>query len=383
MSFKHNVFGLSSVAALAIAGCATGGSREAGLADPYAAAIYTGAPQPDNADHFALLYAPEQTSANGAPFEVVSYAGIQGARRAHERYTEEEAEALDGRCERYVEASANESMIDIASLCDVPLEMLVDYNPGIENVSYAAPGAVIEIPGGGISPSGAFAMKDALADLYTVQEGDTLDKIAYRLNVSQASIANLNPEVYWSDLKSGEVIRRPATAVTVAAATSYAPTPAAPAWEGYSGLGIGASEAGSAIDPTAHAPYVLEPVKSYARPVGAYPEARLVVDRRFVKAGDSVQVTAKAAPGADVTFYSGEDPADLKKSKTVRADENGNATASIRVKKKANMGGVIFGARPEGSRETQFSDRVGVVRLKDKTESDEDSDEDPTEPEPR
>lgn len=369
MTARLIILGYGSAAALAIAGCTTGASPEAGLRDPYAAALYTGAPQPDAADHFALLYAPEQTSANGAPFELVSYAGIEGARRAHERYTEEEAEALDGRCERYVEASANESMIDVANLCDVPLEMLVDYNPAIENVSYAAPGAVIEIPGGVVAPAGAFAMKDALAALYTVQEGDTLDKIAYRLNVSQASIANLNPDVYWSELEAGQVIRKPAAAPVAAATTSYGPAPAAPAWEGYSGLGIGASEAPGAIDPTAHAPYALTPVKSYARSVGAYPEAKLVVDKQFVKAGDSVQVTAKATPGAEVTFYSGEDPGDLKKSKTVRADETGNATASIRVKKKATMGGVIFGARPEGSRETQFSDRVGVVRLKDKPDA--------------
>ncbi|NWG92206.1 MAG: LysM peptidoglycan-binding domain-containing protein [Parvularculaceae bacterium] len=363
MSVKTLVVAGGSIAALMIAGCAYSPERQA-AGDPYAAALYTGAPQPDRADHFAHLYAPEQTSQNGTPYEIVSYAGIEGARRAHARYTEEEAEKLDGRCERYVEASASESLIDVANLCDIPLEMLVDYNPDIKNVSYSAPGAVIEIPGGTLSPSGTLAMKDALADIYIVEDGDTLETIAQKLNISESSLTTLNPEVYWSDPTPGMAIKKPVVAPVASIEPRYAPPTPAPVWEGYAaGQGIGASEAGSAIG-TAHAPYQLKPSKSYARPVGAYPEARLVVDREFVKEGDSVKVTAKAKPGADVTFYSGAEPGALKKSKTVRADENGDATASIDVKEGSTMGGVIFGARPKGSSETQYSDRVGVVKLK-------------------
>lgn len=351
--------------ALAVGACAS--ERQAAFTDPYAAALYTGAPQPDRADHFALLYAPDQSSANGTPFELVSYAGIEGARRAHLLYTEEEAEALDGRCERYVEPTKTESLIDIAKLCDVKLDMLVAYNPDINSVSYGAPGAVIEIPGGSVAPQGTFAMKDALAGLYSVQEGDTLESIAWRLNVSQASIANLNPDVYWSEIAPGDIIRRPVAAPAASASGSYAPAAPAPAWEGWSGgAGIGASEAGSVV---ALAPYGLAPVKNYARPKGVYPDATLDVDRSFVNVGENVKVTAKAAPGSEVTFYYGDDPASMKRSKTARADQNGEATASIRVRKSSNMGGVIFGARPEGSRETQFSDRVGVVKLKPRADT--------------
>ncbi len=360
---------LAGAAALIAGGCALDLNRQAGH-DPYAAAIYTGAKQVDAADHYATLYAPDTVSQNGAPFEIASYAGIDGARRAHERYTDEDAEALDGRCERYVEASAAESLIDIANLCDVPLDMLVGYNPEIGNVSYTAPGAIVEIPGGSVAPRGAFAMSAALAELYAVQEGDTLEKIAWRLNASPAAIANLNPEVYWPDLTAGQLIRKSASAPVSgppsSPTSSYAPYAAAPAWQGYNGgAGIGGSDAPDAVDPAALAPYALTPVKSYGRALGAYPEARLTVSKKFVNAGDSVEVTARAAPGTDVTFYSGDEPGDLKKSRTVTADENGNATASIRVKKKSNMGGVVFGARPAGSNETQFSDRVNVVRLKD------------------
>lgn len=373
------IFLLAFSSALALAACATGLERDAST-DPYAAALYTGAPQPDQADHFVRQAAPQQTSANGTPFELVSYAGIDGARRAHELYTQDEAEALDGRCEKYIRPVATESLIDIANLCDVKLDALVAFNPDVTNVSYASSGAVIEIPGGTVSPRGAFAMTDALSELYAVQKNDTLDNIAYRLDVSATSIMNANPDVDWSaGLSEGQIIRKPAAVATTAPSAAYHAPPAAPAqWEGYSGAkGLGRSEAGSA-GIVAHAPYTLKPVRSYAPPSGVYPDAKLEVDKAFVKPGDSVTVTAQATPGADVAFYSGDAPGDLKKSKTVRADETGTARATMRIKKNTNMGGVVFGARPEGSSETQYSDRVGVVKLNENPPKDEPDDE-PTE----
>jgi LysM repeat protein len=368
------LFAGASIGVLLAAGCAT--ADRASTADPYGAALYTGAPQPDAADHYAYLYAPEQTSANGAPFEIVSYEGIEGARRAHALYTEAEAEALDGRCEEAVNPSTSESMIDIAELCDVPLDMLVEYNPGVADISYATSGATVKIPGGLKAPKGVAAMSDQLVLLDTVQPGDSLEKIAYRLNISEAAIANLNPGVDWKNPIAGQSFVRPAAAPQSTAASAYAPPAETPQWEGYDGArGIAGSEAASAIGVTAHAPYALSPVKSYGRAAGVYPEATLAVDRKFVKAGGSVNVTAKAAPGAEVTFYSGAEPGNLAKSTTVRADESGTATASIKVKKKSNMGGVVFGARAAGSNETQFSDRVGVVRLKEEAATEDESDE--------
>lgn len=362
MKTKSVLFAFGS--ALALASCASDVERQGAVDDPYRAALYTGAAQPDGADHYAKLYAPEQTSANGTPFELASYAGIEGARRAHQLYTEEEAEALDGRCERYVKPSETESLIDVANLCDVKLDTLVAYNPDLKNVSYANAGAVIEIPGGVVNPQGSFAMAGALSDLYAVEKGDTAEKIAYRFNVSTASIINANPGVDWTTLSEGQVIKKPApVAASAPSGANYSPPAPEAAWEGYSGaVGIGAS---SAAGVTAHAPYALKPVRSYARPAGVYPEAKLAVDKAFVKPGDSVEVTAYATPGADVTFYSGDEPGDLKKSKTVRADDSGKASARITVKKKSNAGGVVFGAREDGTSTTQYSDRVGVVTLKE------------------
>ncbi len=356
----NRLFVLASAAALALAGagCATPAPRDADAADPYLAALYTGAPQPDIADHYALLYAPEQISANGEPFELVSYAGIEGARRAHERYTEEEAEALDGRCEQFVEVRATESLIDVASLCDVSLDKLVAFNPDISNVSYSASGAMIEIPGGLAAPKGSFAMTDALANLYTVEEGDSLEKIADKVGLTPAALANLNPGVFWPTISPGQPIRKQMSAP--AAAGAYAPPPMTPKWEGYAGAqGLGGSDAASVPGITAHAPYRLGMVKSYGKPSGAYPEPRLIVDRKFAKPGEKVTVTAPdLAPDTEVKFYGAGSPV------TARADKDGNATAKLRVGKQASPGGVVFEARPKGSDKTLYSERVGVVTLK-------------------
>lgn len=374
MTSKTILFAGASIAVLLAAGCAM---TDAATADPYGAALYTGAPQPDAADHYAYLYAPEQTSANGAPFEIASYEGIEGARRAHALYTEAEAEALDGRCEAAVNPSASESMIDIAELCDVPLDVLVEHNPGVADISYATSGATVRIPGGLNAPKGVAAMSDQLVLLDAVQPGETLETIAYRLKVSETAIANLNPGIDWKNPVAGQPFVKPATSIGTSSATaSYAPSAQSPQWEGYDGpRGIAGSEAASAIGVNAHAPYALSPVKSYGRAAGVYPEAKLEVDRRFVKAGGFVSVKAKAPPGAEVTFYAGDEPGNLAKSTTVRADESGTATASIKVKKKSNMGGVVFGARAAGSNETQFSDRVGVVRLNEEAATEDESDE--------
>lgn len=378
MKINAVMFVGGSALALALQGCASEGPvADYGVADPYRATLYTGAPQPDVADQYAVAPLPSgEYSANGAPFELASYAGIEGARRAHALYTKEEAEALDGRCETSVKPISSESMIDIADLCDVSLETLVEYNPGIADISYSTDGAVVNIPGGLSSPKGLGAAADQFVLLDAVQPGDTLEKIAFRLNVSTEALANLNPGVDWTKPTPGQAFVKPASAPAPSKpAASAAP---APKWEGYSNAhGIAAGAASTGV--TALAPYELRPVKSYGRASGAYPDDRLVVDRMVVKAGDAVKVTAKATPGAEVTFYAGEEPGDLKRSKTVRADEAGEATASIRVKKKANMGGVVFGAREAGSSETQYSERVGVLNFGSSKSSSSDDEDGETE----
>ena len=108
-----------------------------------------------------------------------------------------------------------------------------------------------------------------------------------------------------------------------------------------------------------------------------YEQARVLLDRLLV-AGSAVdagrpQFFAQAKPGEEVTFYSGaalDRPTDAEKDRMkevarVTADENGEATASIRVRRKSDMGGVIFKAVPDGSGDALYSDRIGVIKLDD------------------
>lgn len=366
---------LSAVGAAALSACAS--TYEAGR-DPYAATYYTGAEQLYAADIRATQFPPAQRSENGAPLELVSFEGIEGARRAHQLYARVDAEALDGRCERFIEPAATETLTDIADLCDVPLETLVAYNPDVKNVSYADRVVTVEVPGGSVRPSGTFAASDALASLYEVKGGDSLESIAYRLNVSAASLANSNPDVSWSALTPGQLLQKPVSAAAPAYAAAPYAAPADASWQGWTGNRQGAS-AGGAVSGVRHAPYTLRPTRPFAgRDSGQPEDAYLVVDKPAVKAGDRVRVTARAKPGEEVTFYSGDSldrPTDgandrMKEVARVRADENGDATASIRVKRKSNMGGVIFKAVPD-SGEALYSDRVGVINLEGEPEKDE------------
>ena len=243
------------------------------------------------------------------------------------------------------------------------LDKLVAYNPDISNVSYATSGATIEIPGGLAAPQGSFAMTDALADLYMVEEGDSLEKIADKVGLTPAALANLNPGVFWPTISPGQPIRKQMSAPVAATTGAYAPPPSTPAWEGYAGAqGIGGSGVASVAGITAHAPYQLGMVKSYGKPSGVYPGPRLIVDRKFVKPGEKVTVTApNLAADTEVKFFGGGSPV------TARADKDGNATAKLRVGAKASPGGVIFEARPKGSGETLYSERVGVVTLKNES----------------
>lgn len=366
---------LAGLSAAALAACAT--SYETAGRDPYAAAYYTGAEQLYAADIRAAQFPPQQRSENGTPFEFASYEGINGARRAHQLYSRADAEALDGRCEQFIEPAATETMVDVADLCDVPLETLVAYNPDVKNISYAERVVTIEIPGGKVNPAGTFAASDALASLYEVKEGDSLSSIAYRLNVSASALANSNPDISWTTLSPGQLLQKPVAAT----APAYAPGPyTAPdaSWQGWTGNRPGAS-AGGAGGEVRHAPYTLRPTRPFAgRDPGTPEDAYLVVDKPAVRAGERVRVTARARPGEEVTFYSGDaldretDSARerMKEVARVTADENGEATASIRVKRKSDMGGVIFKAVPEGSNEAVYSDRVGVVKLDDTSDDD-------------
>ena len=358
-----------SIAAISLAACASAPPPIAG-GSPYAAAAYAGASQMGSEAILVGAVPPPQNSANGTPFELVAYEGIAGARRAHKLYTEAEAKELSGRCERYVKPLPGETPADIANLCNVSLEKLVAYNPDLSNVSYEPQTGIIEIPGGTIERNGLNSLIDQLADLYQVKEGDTLNKISADLGVPTAILVSLNPDVSWSSLATGHVLRKPSASVEIASAPasqSGSYIPESSEWNGYQGYGVG-TYARSGVYGAADklAPYRLGPVDYAQNREPADVIEGVSVNKPFVKAGDRVELTMRAPKGArSVTFYGGKttDDRDMRELETVPV-ENGMAKAKVRVKKgKASPGGVIFKGEPDKG-EAKYSDRIGVITVK-------------------
>ncbi|MEK7264627.1 MAG: hypothetical protein AAB227_00885, partial [Pseudomonadota bacterium] len=60
MKNKTVLFAGASIAVILAAGCATNAPPQLADADPYGAALYTGAPQVDASDIYSQLYAPDQ-----------------------------------------------------------------------------------------------------------------------------------------------------------------------------------------------------------------------------------------------------------------------------------------------------------------------------------
>ncbi|MCB2113644.1 MAG: LysM domain-containing protein [Parvularculaceae bacterium] len=357
MRTDNLVFAGISMALLAASGCAVQSGGYAGADDPYFAAVYTGAPRPDAPDLYSTLVAPEQLSSNGVPFELVSYAGIEGARRAHALYAKADAEALDGRCETRIRPAKTESMIDIAELCDVPLDLLVEFNPGAADYAYDVSESTLRIPGGIEPPKGVAALSDQLVRLNEFQSGDTIEKIAFRNNVPVSTIADLNPGVDWSAPQLSGSYLTPARAAQV---SRPAAPPASASWEGYSPItGADANSAYVGLaDGLRHAPYRQRLVGTYARAEGYYPEPRLSVESRYVKPGGKIRVTASGVrAGREIVFSAGG------RTVSATADANGVASAAIRVKKNTQTSNVVVTGRERGSSDTLFSETVGVVAL--------------------
>lgn len=359
-----NGLGVSGIA-IVLGACATV-SRDG--RDPYAAANYTGASQLYGADRVAAFQARPQRNENGELLTGVSYQGIEGAREAHKRLAAQNAEQVDGNCEQFVQIVAGETLVDVSRLCDVPLADLVDFNPSIESPYVVEEGKIVQLPFATENNGTIFGVSGDVADLYTVQSGDTLDQIAYRYDVSTSSIANLNPYVTWSDVRSGDKLRLPTAA---RAETTVEPvTNVAAKWEGYHGRTFvdtyDGNGAGVESSVTALMPYNLGPANALAV-VSAYnPEPKLSVNKSVTRVGGAITVTATGLPAdSDVTFYRGDNVQTLKKYKTIRTDQNGVASiSSIASKTKSSAGGIIFKAEPEDGKPV-YSKRIGILNLKD------------------
>ena len=355
---------------------------------------------------------PSQVIAEtGAPLELASFRGIEGARKAREMYPTQIAEKFDGRCEGLVRIGHDETLVDIADLCDVPFTELVQYNPGIDNPYLVQVGRQVVVPAGiGLSGNAdALGVAKEIADLYTVRPGDTLEGVAYRFNVSALDIVKSNPGVDWSVLGAGDQLRLPSW--TPGNRLSASPTVRPTSGYGANAITSGAAPAQSEgtwqregeglIDDddedayydvvTALMPYRLGPVDAPGQARAARTRPGLSVSAAAVEPGDTVTVSVdeRLPEGTVVTFYRGRTMDDMAKPKSVVVGKDGRASQRYEApEKKSDMGGMMFKATRSDEPEPLYSERVGVVHLKkpseilaekdeeDEEDDDEDEDED-------
>ena len=382
ISLRSVFIGAASVGALAAAGCATTDPRYA-RTETYGppvqvASNYTG---PDRLYRNGFVDNTRPSSSHaGVVTEarvLAAYEGLDGARLAHRLYGAAQAERLDGACGRFEKITQGETLYEISQYCDVPVEMLVDYNPVVRNPRHVVAGQIIEIPqiynperhaiSAAASDSGV-----VFASWYVVQPGDTLNDIAARHLVSSTSIANLNPGVAWASLPVGSQIRLPAVgtgeevlatqAQPISGALPYAYGPAS----AYrpSAPASGSSDSGVVTGDVGLMPYQMTPAQKAAEKGASL--SSLIVDRDSVDPGADVIVSASGLPAyTDVSIYRGANGRDMRYVKTVRTDGAGNFSEPVRVRRSTDLGGVIFRATVDKTGEKLQSPRVAVNSLED------------------
>lgn len=76
----------------------------------------------------------------------------------------------------------------IAYRCDTTVSALTRANPQITNANLIFPGQVLVLPGAIISGNGGY-------DIYVIERGDTLNKLAARFSTTLAQLLKLNPDI--------------------------------------------------------------------------------------------------------------------------------------------------------------------------------------------
>lgn len=374
----------SLLALAAAAGCATTPDRYADASGAYYNPSY---PDADRIFRNGYVDATRPLSSAHAAAAVdartlAAYEGIEGARLAHQVYAEAQAEKLDGACERYVKIVQSETLYDIASLCDVPVYMLMDYNPSIDSPRHVFDGQTVEVPYLVNGDRLAYAQEAGLinaAATYVVQPGDTLSSIAASHLAPAYSIADLNPEVDWRALPIGAQILIPAEP----GALGVPGTPRAKPISSYLGDGDFSGDRswrrgrgrGHTSEIEKLMPYKLKPVGAEEAAAADF-GGMLAVDKTIVSPGQRVYVSASGLPANSlVTISRGANRAELRAVETVRTGPDGTLNAGVRVPRRADMGGVVITATIDRTGETLYSERVGVLGVEDEEALEEDLEE--------
>lgn len=323
---------------------------------------------------------------------LATYDGIEGARAAHLVYFGAQAESLDGACEPSVRVAQNETLYDIAALCDVELASLLDANPDIRNPREIAGGRLVHVPGVedpvrkslvaaylNATQAPLHSLQSVPTTAYVTQPGDSLERISVVHMVREDRIANLNPGVDWGHLPAGVKLRIPAAVST----TQTVSTPPAPA---YVAAAKPAAKPAATRDSASNdsdddddvvrdtrasdevsrlMPYRLGP-KGAVHNGQSGENGILSVDRDFAKPGDSITISGEGLkPNTTVTIARGGNRNSLSNVAEVQTDASGAFTTSVTVPASADAGGLIFRARVDDNGETLYSERVGVETVEE------------------
>ena len=91
-------------------------------------------------------------------------------------------------CGTSITVVRGDTLRGIAYRCDTTVSALMRANPQIKNANLIFPGQVLVLPGAILPGDGSY-------DIYVVQRGDTLNKLAARFNTTLAQLLKLNPDI--------------------------------------------------------------------------------------------------------------------------------------------------------------------------------------------
>jgi LysM repeat protein len=91
-------------------------------------------------------------------------------------------------CSDSYTVSRGDTLRKIASRCDTTVAALQRANPQVKNANLIYTGQVLVLPG-------AILIGDGAVDYYVIQRGDTLKKLASRFNTTVQKLQALNPEI--------------------------------------------------------------------------------------------------------------------------------------------------------------------------------------------
>jgi len=319
-----------------VSACETTGETYGSVAGTRSA-LYAPGDRLYQSNHLETIHASNVTPEESRQRELAAFSGIEGARLAHRLYTAH-AEELDGSCESKITVGQGETLWDIAELCDVSIFTLTDGNPHLGDNHHIFDGQEINIPHTNtLNPQGLLKIGygEGVDDLplspflqppsiYHVQDGDTLQSIAARHNVSAAAIANLNPGINWKIAPVGAALKLPAKPVVKAKPSQQ-----------------------SIVTDRAE------------REVSNH----LQVNISSGRPGEKVRLAARGLrPLELVTIYRGANRRSLKPVGEFRTNDLGELYAEAAIAGNADLGGVIFAAAMRG--DYLYSPRVGVEKIR-------------------